>query len=53
MSAEERQGGRPQVGTSHAFGRAFPTQAKLSKHLLDAHEDGAEGGGAASSSSSN
>ena len=39
MSEIERQGGDPEVGTCHVCGRTFATQAELSEHLLDAHEE--------------
>jgi hypothetical protein len=39
MSEVERQGGDPEVGTCHVCGRTFATQAELSEHLLDAHDD--------------
>jgi hypothetical protein len=39
MSEVERQRGDPEVGTCHVCGRTFATQAELSEHLLDAHDD--------------
>lgn len=39
MSEVDQQGGDPELGTCHVCGETFPSQAELSKHLLEAHEE--------------
>lgn len=39
MSEVEQQGGDPEVGTCHVCGQTFNSQAELSKHLLEAHDE--------------
>ena len=43
MSEVEQQSGDPEVGTCHVCGRTFDSQAELSKHLLEAHDEAPSG----------
>jgi Zinc finger, C2H2 type len=41
VSEVEQQAGDREVGTCHVCGRTFDSQAELSKHLLEAHDEAA------------